>query len=97
MLDKAFAMIEAAAIKGERCPQNDVFPGKKGAVPELARQGRIKIEVFAHNWRVVTIMEGPNKGKRTKAAPMGSEPYKVIYKDHVRIPRRLIGYPGRER
>jgi hypothetical protein len=78
-LERAFALIEEAAAKGERCPQNDQL-GNYGLVPELARRGRIKIEVFAHNWRVATILTGPHAGKHTLLHKGKSPPYVVI--DH---------------
>lgn len=85
-LDLDFAAIEAAAAKGERCPQSRPHgPLNAGSSAALARAGRIRVEIFAHNWRVVTIMEGPHKGKQTMGSPYAGsgKPYRVIYKDHV--------------
>ena len=84
-LDGTFALLEATAIKNERCPQNYPHgPLTTSIITALARAGRIKVEVFARNWRVVTIMDGPHRGKRTKLAPGNAgPPYKVIYKDHI--------------
>ena len=31
----------------------------------LARGGKIRIDVYPHNWRVVTILMGPYAGKET--------------------------------
>jgi hypothetical protein len=90
-LDRNFALIEAAASKGDRCPQAKPFGPLDAAAPAaLARAGRIRIEVFMHNFRVVTMMDGPHKGKQTQAAPkQGSgKPYKIIYKDHIMVRRR---------
>lgn len=89
-LDRNFALIEAAAVKGERCPQSRPFGPLDTAAPGvLARAGRIRIEIFLHNFRVATIMEGPHRGKQTQAAPAKGtgKPYKVIYKDHVLVRR----------
>lgn len=85
-LDKAFALLEATAIAGERCPQTAPFGPLPGpATGELARAGRIRVEIFAHNWRVVTIMEGLHRGKHTALSPYrGSKlPYKTIGKEVV--------------
>jgi len=93
-LDRNLALIEAAAVKGERCPQAKPFGPLDAAAPAaLARAGHIRIEIYMHNFRVVTIMEGPNKGKKTQAAPAKGtgKPYKIIYKDHVLIRRRTEG------
>lgn len=78
-LDRAFAAIEEAAAKGERCPTNDQLPGNN-PLGVLARDGRVRIEVFAQNWRVVTILDGPHKGKHTLQPKTNSPPYVVIDK-----------------
>lgn len=84
LLDKTFAALEAAAAAGERCPQNYPFgPMKSGHSGALAKAGRIRVEIFHPNWRVVTIMDGPHRGKRTAPAPLGGKPYKTVYKDHA--------------
>jgi hypothetical protein len=86
LLDKAFATLEAAAIAGERCPQAPPHGNMRPEYPrDLARAGRIKIEIYMHNWRVVTIMEGPNKGKHTLLPSRAGKPYRVIYKDHIQF------------
>lgn len=88
VIERDFALLEAAAAAGERCPQSRPHgPLNPASTGHLAREGRIRVEIFAHNWRVVTIMDGPHKGKQTMATPhKGSEkPYKVIYKDHVML------------
>lgn len=83
-LARAFALIEAAAIQNRRCPMNDQVPGRSGAFSELARAGRIRVEVFKHNFRQVTILTGPHAGKKT-AAPLlmkgnAQKPYLVVDK-----------------
>lgn len=68
-LDSNFALIAAAAAKGERCPKSKPFgPLDGSATRSLARDGKIRLEIFMHNFRVATIMEGPHKGKQTMAA-----------------------------
>jgi hypothetical protein len=47
-----------------------------------ARSGKIRIDVYPHNWRVVTIMTGPQAGKSTAPAPNKNwRPYLTIQKD----------------
>lgn len=83
-LERTYALIEQAAIKGERCPQNDPHgPLSSDLVSALARAGRVRIEVYVHNFRVVTILTGPNAGKQTARPPRPKgaqrrDPYKVI-------------------
>lgn len=93
VLDRNYALIEAAAIKGERCPQSKPHGPLDGAAPAaLARAGRIRLEVFVHNWRVVTIMEGEHKGKTTAPCPQeGRVPYRIIYKDHIDVRHGIRG------
>lgn len=88
-LERNFALLEAAAAVGERCPQSRPFgPLDAPAAGQLARAGRIRVEIFAHNWRVVTIMEGPQRGKATAPSPHPGrgKPYKVIEKDNAPPP-----------
>jgi hypothetical protein len=70
-LELCFQLLVEKAIAGERCPQSDgphaTIP--KGLIPALARRGRILIEVSGHNWRQVTILEGPHAGKKTAPNP----------------------------
>lgn len=88
-LERNYALLEAAAAAGERCPQSKPFgPLDPSAPSQLARLGRIRIELFMHNYRVVTIMGGPHAGKQTRQPPPSAkgqrlQPYKTIYKDHV--------------
>ncbi len=77
-LDAAFRLIEAAAVAGDRCPQNKPFgPLRDGAIRGLIAAGRVRSEVYLHNWRVVTLLAGPHKGKATAAPPQGGRPYLV--------------------
>lgn len=83
-LDNAFVMLEQAAVAGARCPQSIPHgPLRYGLTSILARAGRIRVEIYMHNWRVVTIMEGPHKGKHTALSPNknAKRPYKVLDKD----------------
>jgi hypothetical protein len=79
---EAFAMLEAAAVSGARCPESRTNGLTSHLTSKLARSGRIKIDVYPHNWRVVTIMTGPHAGKTTAPAPNNNwRPYLTIQKD----------------
>lgn len=79
---EAFAMIERAAVSGERCPQSRVNGMTSQLTGDLARAGKIRIDVYPHNWRVATILVGPNAGRATMAAPNKNwKPYLTIEKD----------------
>jgi hypothetical protein len=80
-LDRQFGLLEQAAKRGERCPQSGNFgPLKSAATTALARAGRIRIEIYAHNWRVVEILTGRHAGKRTMPTPYkgSGRPYMTI-------------------
>ena len=73
-IEEGFAQIERAALAGERCPSthgtyNSSGTLSSGITTMLLREGRIKIEIYGRNWRVIEILKGPNAGKRTKEAP----------------------------
>jgi hypothetical protein len=82
--DDAFAMLVKAAVAGERCPKS--HPTGRGTiksalVTQLAHAGRIRVEIYFHNWRVIEILEGPHKGRRTQECPKpGAKPYLTIDK-----------------
>jgi hypothetical protein len=81
--DEVFALLQAAAIAGERCPQSRphgpiVDPSM---TTRLAREGKIKVEIYAHNWRRVTILVGEHAGKATAGPPKAEwKPYKTFEK-----------------
>lgn len=84
-LDDNFKLLEAAAIVGERCPQSHPHgPIDSGAISELIEAKRIRSEVYAFNYRVVTILVGPHKAKSTAPAAHGLVPYLV---NGVRVER----------
>lgn len=93
--DSAFSILERAAKLGERCPQSFPFgPLASNVTTTLAHEGRIRIEIFAHNWRVITILSGPNRGKHTMLSPYkgSGKPYKTIGTEttiNTRISRRI--------
>lgn len=78
-IDRAFALIEQAALKGERCPQNYPFgPLRSVEVEQLYEQGRVRGEISGPNYRRMTILTGPNKGKSTAPDPHGHPPWKIM-------------------
>jgi hypothetical protein len=84
--DRAYQAILDSAVKRERCPENGERGLSSGIVRRLANDGLIKVEVFARNYRVVTILTGPHKGKRTKAPPYKVQHPKLeITKDGRRV------------
>jgi len=93
LLDDGFAEIERAAVSGARCPtnrsqENPTGTLRIGVTTELVKEGKIKIEVFAHNWRVVEILTGPNAGKRTQKPP-----YKYATKPYLVLPASSVTRP----
>lgn len=72
-VDESLAILERCAVAGERCPITsgpDAHPLLLSAhFGKLAREGRIFVEISGHNWRRVTILTGPNKGKSTAPNP----------------------------
>lgn len=99
-LDKAFSILEACAVAGERCPVRD-HGGLSGmAIRALAHEGRIFIEISSKNWRRVTIMTGPNKGKSTAQNPYPkARVYQTIGKEGRKINGKFVdsgsGTPNR--
>jgi hypothetical protein len=90
-INKAFAMIEAVAINGGRCPQNDDLPFYR-ALDILAHIGKIRIEISGRNWRQVFLIEGPHVGKATAPNPHGHIVWMIIGKETVRKGQLLV--PG---
>jgi hypothetical protein len=82
-LDRDFALLVAAAVAGERCPQTSRRGVKSGptihvgSISRLVEEGRIRSEVFARNYRVVTILVGEHAGKSTAPHPNGFAPYMI--------------------
>ena len=83
-IQEGFAAIERAALKDERCPTNISMENpagtlRSGITTALVKEGKIRIEVYAQNYRVIEILTGPNAGKRTKAPPNKAwKPYRVL-------------------
>jgi hypothetical protein len=104
-LNALFKLVEAHAAEGKRCPTNDEiadYLARTGHLSRLkltdvARSGRIKIEVYAKNFRVVEICDGPHRGKRTQDAPHYQSPYRVITGEEIptaKIRKEALALPG---
>lgn len=77
-IDQIFATLEHAAVMGERCPENGTAGFDSDDLYELAQAGRIRVEVFGLNWRVVTLLTGRYAGRSTQACPHKSKrPWRV--------------------
>jgi len=79
LAEVCFQLIENAAIAGVRCPMSRPYgPLDSEGVSRLVTDGRIRVEIFRQNWRVITLLTGPHAGKSTKAAPGGGMPYRTL-------------------
>lgn len=91
-IERDYALIEEAAVAGTRCPQRKPNgPLNNKSISRLAREGRLKSEVYACNWRVVTILTGPHQGAATAPPPYAcGDPYIVMDKTGTRRNGRLV-------
>jgi hypothetical protein len=84
-LEFVFNTVVDAAVAGDRCPTSDFFTNQHRInystqyFAALARDGRIRIEVTARNWRTVWICEGLHRGRHTMLPPLNprARPYFV--------------------
>jgi hypothetical protein len=83
---ESFDVLVKAALANERCPMNarGTFITSH-SVSALAHMGWIKVEISGHNWRSVTILEGPHRGASTKHQPHGWLVYKIVDKNGTRV------------
>jgi hypothetical protein len=89
-VDLCFQAIVDAAIKGHRCPENGSHGVNTQRCRALANAGDIKIEVFARNYRVVTILTGRHAGLKTAPPPYKvAQPKLVINKDGKHVFKRF--------
>jgi hypothetical protein len=81
-------VIEHAVRNGERCPTNEqieyiiepeVCWGAGRYLVMLRQQGKIRVEVYAKNYRVIRILQGELKGRETKAPKPGLKPHRVLH------------------
>lgn len=96
-LDAAFATLVAAATAGSRCPENGTHGLSSTLVSELAHAGRVKVEVSGRNYRTVTILEGPAKGKQTAPDPAKARISKVVDAGGTRVNGRIVAPRDRDR
>ena len=74
-----YELILAAALAGERCPFSHPHgPLATGTPRALIDAGRVRFELYRHNWRVAVILTGPHAGQKTMLAGDGTlKPYRV--------------------
>lgn len=83
-IEQGYAEILKAALGNQRCPttksvDNPAGKLKSGITTKLLAAGRIRVEIYAHNYRVIEIVGGPNAGARTRAPDNKRwKPYKVL-------------------
>lgn len=101
-LDAVFALLVECAVAKKRCPQNTTIAdhvagrglhrGNGVSITILADQGRICVEVYTHNWRVVEIRQGPHTGARTEECPhKNNGPYIVFPSSKATLRRLRVG------
>jgi hypothetical protein len=87
-----FAVLQAAAVEGRRCPSNGEIAMQvrergiariatttvPGVLQRLVRDGAITIRYFSRHSRQVVLHEGPYAGKATAPPDNKSEPVEVI-------------------
>lgn len=95
-LECCFNAIVRAATEGKRCPENGSFGVDSRFTTELARRGRIRVEISGRNYRTVIILLGEHAGKSTTPHPQGAKPWKVIDTRGNRRPQRLAALGARE-
>jgi hypothetical protein len=95
-LDAAFRALGAIAAANGRCPANEEIG--HGVVAALAAAGRIEVEIYGHNFRRLTLLEGPHAGAATKAPPGASwRPYAVTDRNGTRHTGFTAPYAPRAR
>lgn len=79
---RVFRAVEAAAAQGLRCPTRHDFRAVR-EWEELTIGGHIKIDIYALNYKVVTVLTGPYKGKSTKLPDHGRPPWRTISRETI--------------
>ena len=86
-----YEKIERAAAEGTRCPTNPELGTASGpALRMLIKREMIRTEVYKHNWRVIMLLSGPHKGKRTMLPKDGGKPYLRCDKGGNRYLSRIL-------
>lgn len=101
-LDKAFAILEACAVAGERCPITAGPTAHRflvsGHTSALAKSGRIFIEISGQNFRRITILTGTNKGRSTASNPdTGAHVWQTVGMEGTKINGRLFDHGAHSR
>ena len=83
LADTCFALIERAALNGERCPtqgqiENIIGYGPSPAMKVLRERSWIRVWLGGRDWRTVEVLKGPAAGHFT--AHNGSEVWAIV--DH---------------
>jgi hypothetical protein len=77
-IDRAFRLVEAAAVKSERCPQTTPFgPLESCAFEKLIALRLVDSEIYFKNYRVAVLLVGPHAGKRTLLPKGAIKPWKI--------------------
>ena len=95
-LEHALKVVTEAAIAGRRCPENGTEGMRMGDIALLARMGKIRIEIYALNYRRVVILEGEHANKATAPHPTGKKPWKVLDGAGTRMRHRAVA-PSRQK
>ena len=77
---KLLLALNEAAERGQRCPKLDALmrdghEAVRSTMERLVKAGKVRVEIYAVNWRVVEIVA---TGQRTRESPHGGEPYLVM-------------------
>ena len=89
---KTYQRLVAAVLSGARCPPNKNYTGTAQPVlvayvlRQMLKEGFIRIDIYSHNWRVITFLKGPHKGRHTQLPPNEHwRPYKRVEADGTSI------------
>ena len=84
-LSEAFAILESCAASGARCPIAGTNGLTSDLTGKLAREGKIRIDIYPHNYRVITILNGLQRGKTT--APPSNPKWKPYLTIDAGLPK----------
>lgn len=88
------AIVSAATAQPpKRCPTREVVRSED--VHALVRTGDLKVEVYHHNFRRITILTGTHAGKSTADDPHGRKAWKTFTKDGVTVRESVPTKPTR--
>jgi hypothetical protein len=99
-LNETFKLLEECAAKGERCPISSGPDAtiKSEHVSALAKSGKIFVEISSKNWRRVTILVGPRKGKSTASNPTpNARTYQTIGTEGTKVNGKFVDHGAASR